>query len=106
MPLAKRCKLKNLSKNTAKSIVLKVQKSDAPKNKSQLASRRGQRCPSLNFLLEPEPSFFGFVFLGEPEPELFWFSFFRGSQSQSFFSFLFFGELEPELAKLDRPGSS
>ena len=65
-----------------------------------------QRCPSLNFLLEPEPSFFGFVFLGEPEPELFWFSFFRGSQSQSFFSFLFFGELEPELAKLDRPGSS
>ena len=38
-----------------------------------------QRCPSLNFLLEPEPSFFGFVFLGEPEPEL---------------------------AKLDRPGSS
>ena len=29
--------LKNSSKNTAKSIVLKVQKSDAPKNKSQLA---------------------------------------------------------------------
>jgi hypothetical protein len=74
---------------------------------SKLKIYRGpQRCPSLNFLLEPEPSFFGFVFLGEPELELFWFSFFRGSQSQSFFSFLFFGELEPELAKLDRPGSS
>ena len=29
-----------------------------------------QRCPSLDFLLEPEPSFFDFVFLGEPEPEL------------------------------------
>ena len=43
--LAKRCKLKNSSKNTAKSIVLKVQKSDAPKNKSQLASRGVPRPP-------------------------------------------------------------
>ena len=32
---------------------------------------RRQRCPSLDFLLEPEPIFFDFVFLGEPEPELF-----------------------------------
>ena len=38
LSLEKRCKLKNPSKNTAKSIVLKVEKSDAPKNKSQLAS--------------------------------------------------------------------
>ena len=65
-----------------------------------------QRCPSLNFFLEPEPSFFGFVFLREPESDLFWFSFFGGSQSQSFFVLSFSGEPEPELTKLDRPGSS
>ena len=40
-----------------------------------------QRCPSLDFFLEPELSFFGFVFLGEPEPELFWFSFFGGARA-------------------------
>ena len=74
-------------------------------------SQNYQRCPSLNFLLEPEPSFFGFVFLGEPEPELFWFSIFVGararacfslsfgwSRSQSFFGFGFLGEPDLELS--------
>ena len=53
MPLAKRCKLKNSSKNTAKSIVLKVQKSDAPKNKSQLASRGVPRPPGTPLIYVP-----------------------------------------------------
>ena len=70
-----------------------------------------QRCPSLDFLLEPEPIFFYFVFLGEPEPELFWFSIFVGararacfslsfgwSRSQSFFGFGFLGEPDLELS--------
>ena len=76
-----------------------------------------QRCPSLDFFLEPEPSFFDFVILGEPEPELFWFSFFGGARaraflvllfwgSQSFFRFVFLGEPEPKLAKPERPGLS
>ena len=72
---------------------------------------RTQRCPSLDFLLEPEPIFFYFVFLGEPEPELFWFSIFVGararacfslsfgwSRSQSFFGFGFLGEPDLELS--------
>ena len=50
-----------------------------------------QGCPSLNFSLEPEPSFFGFVFLGEPEPELFWFSFFGGARARAFFVLSFWG---------------
>ena len=53
MPLAKRCKLKNSSKNTAKSIVLKVQKSDAPKNKFQLASRGVPRPPGTPLIYVP-----------------------------------------------------
>ena len=52
-------------------------------------------CPSLNFFLEPEPSFFGFVFLREPEPELFGFPFWGGARA--FFCFVFMGEPEPEL---------
>ena len=75
-------------------------------NKKLNSLNLGQRCPSLDFFLEPEPSFFGFVFLGEPEPELFWFSFFGGARARAFFRFVFLGEPEPELAKLDRPGSS
>ena len=70
-----------------------------------------QRCPSLDFLLEPEPIFFDFVFLAEPELELFWFSIFVGararacfslsfgwSRSQSFFGFGFLGEPDLELS--------
>ena len=50
-----------------------------------------QRCPSLNFLLEPEPSFFGFVFLGEPELELFGFPFLGGARARAFLVFSFLG---------------
>ena len=50
---AKRCKLENSSKNTAKSIVFKVQKSDAPKNKSQLASRGVPRPPGTPLIYVP-----------------------------------------------------
>ena len=53
MTFAKRCKLENSSKNTAKSIVFKVQKSDAPKNKSQLASRGVPRPPGTPLIYVP-----------------------------------------------------
>ena len=78
-------------------------------------------CPSLNFFLEPEPSFFlqvyfaqararaflvlplcrsqsqsffCFAVLGEPEPELFWFRFFGGAGARAFFGSSIWKELE------------
>ena len=62
------------------------------KNKTEdLNKDHDQRCPSLNFLLEPEPSFLGFVFLGEPELELFGFPFLGGARARAFLVFSFLG---------------
>ena len=56
----------------------------SPASSDHMWTRR-QRCPSLNFFLEPEPGFFDFIFWGEPEPELFLFSFFGGARARAFF---------------------